>query len=156
MAILGISTNTRLLGLAIISEGQLVAYAIHLHKAPWSARKADTIITSLEPCVRRYCITSVVLSTPHAYYHTPAIKTLYRRIATFFKAHNLPLYTKASATLTELCTTEQAKTKKEVMNVLSHTFPELSYYYRKELRNRNKYYEKLFEAVGIALLAEKG
>ena len=48
MVTLGISTNTRLLGLAIINRGVLLDYSIHLHKSPWSPSKANLIVTKLD------------------------------------------------------------------------------------------------------------
>ncbi|HEY5368282.1 MAG TPA: hypothetical protein VIJ75_04755 [Hanamia sp.] len=38
------------------------------------------------------------------------------------------------------------------MKQLVLLFPELEPYYEKELRNKNKYYFKMFEAVGVATL----
>ena len=38
------------------------------------------------------------------------------------------------------------------MKTLVQQFPELYYCYQKELRNKNKYYIKLFEAVAVAAL----
>lgn len=155
MATLGISTNTRLLGMAIITQGKLVAYSIRLHKSPWSARKANMIVTGLEPCVRRYCIKKVVLSIPHAYYHTKASKVLRDRICRYFEANGIPVETASPDALATLCRPGEKKTKKALMKALVEQFPELNYYYHKELRNKNKYYTKLFEAVAAATLQQK-
>ncbi len=38
------------------------------------------------------------------------------------------------------------------MRVLAGLYPELSFQYRKEMGNKNKYYVKLFEAVGVATI----
>lgn len=155
MATLGISTNTRLLGMAIITQNRLVDYSIRLHKSAWSARKANEIVTSLEPCVRRYCIKKVVLSIPHAYHQTKAFTLLRSRLCQFFEAKGIPVETMPAASLTALCHGGQKKTKKALMNALADRFPELSYCLHKELRNKNKYYIKLFEAVAVALLQEQ-
>ena len=154
MAILGISTNTRLLGLAIIHQGSLVDYAIRLHKSPWSPRKADKIITALEPCARRYCIKKIVLSTPHENYQTRRWKYLVSLLKKRFKAKAITVCEEASTSLYALCPPEQKKTKKALMEALCNRFPELHYCYYKELRNKNKYYVKLFEAVAVAAIHE--
>lgn len=155
MATLGISTNTRLLGLAIIKQGRLVEYAMHLHKSSWSASKANKIVTSLEPCVRQYCITNVVLSIPYAHHQTEAFKTLISRIKAFFATKDIPVYTEAPEALNTLCPPGQKKTKKVLMHSLTLQFPQLTYCHNKELRNKNRYYIKLFEAVGVAMLHEE-
>lgn len=156
MSILGISTNTRLLGLAIINQGRLEEYSIHLHKSPWSAWKANMIVTNLEPCVRQYCIKSVVLSIPHAYHQTEAFKHLISCIREYCIEKKIPLHEKTPDTLHALYPKDQKKTKKALMQALTLMYPQLTLCYHKELRNKNKYYIKLFEAVAVATLHEQG
>ena len=152
MVTLGISTNTRLLGLAIINQGSLVDYSIHLNKAPWSASKANKIVTSLEPCVRQYCIKSVVLSIPHAYHQTKEFQEFILRIREYFEAKNIPVWAETPEALYTFCSPGQKKTKKALMNALCLQFPQLVHCYKKEVRNKNKYYYKIFEAVAVAVL----
>jgi hypothetical protein len=154
MATLGISTNTRLLGMAIIHRDKLVDYKIHLHKLPWSASKAQKIITRLEPCVRRYCIKKIALSIPHEYHQTNAYKLLMEEICTHFKEAGISIVREAPSALYALCQAGQKKTKKALMSSLATRFPEIRYCYHKELRNKTKYYIKLFEAVAVAILQE--
>lgn len=154
MAILGISTNTRLLGLAIIRKGELVEYKVHLHKSSWSPSKANEIITKLEPCVRQYCIKSCVLSTPNVYHQTEAFQKLIASLRKYFRENNIRVYSKEIKTVHSLYQTGGKKTKKALMKHLTSYYPQLTYYYHKELRNKNKYYIKLFEAVAVATLHE--
>lgn len=155
MATLGISTNTRLLGIAIINQGILEDYSIHLHKSPWSASKANKIITSLEPCARKCCIKRVVLSIPYAHHQTKEFKLLISLIRKYFEAKNIPIYDETREAIHTLFRPEQKKTKKALMQILTLTYPQLSLCYHKELRNKNKYYIKVFEAVAVAALHEQ-
>jgi len=154
MVTLGISTNTRLLGLGVIKQGSLVDYSIHLHKASWSPSKADLILTSLEPCVRKYCITRVILSIPYAHHQTEAFRQLIYRIRAFFEAKGIPVFAETPEAFHPLYPPGQKKTKKALMKILIEQFPQLLYCYQKEMRNKNKYYIKLFEAVAMALTKE--
>lgn len=155
MATLGISTNTRLVGLAIINKDRLVDYWIHLHKSSWSTTKADKIVTSLEPCVRQYCIKKVALSIPYDHHQTRQVRYLITRIRQFFETKDIPVFTESPASFHTLWQTKQKKVKKALMKSMTERFPELWYCYAKELRNKNKYYVKLFEAVGVAALQEQ-
>lgn len=154
MAVLGISTNTRLLGLAIIHQGKLLDYSIHLDKSPWSPSKANKIVTSLEPCVRQYCIKKVILSSPYAHHQTKAYQALISLLTKFFQEKNIPVYTESPETFYSLCPEGQKKTKKTAMKALAESFPELTYCYQKEVRNKTRYYIKLFEAVAVAAIRE--
>lgn len=156
MVTLGISTNTRLLGMAIINEhGALAEYSIHLHKSPWSPSKADLILTSLKPCVRQYCITRVNLSIPYVHHQTEAFRQLIYRIRAFFEAKGIPVFAETPEAFHSLYPPGQKKTKKVLMHLLTVQFPQLTYCYQKELRNKNKYYIKLFEAVAVAVIQKR-
>ena len=92
---------------------------------------------------------------PYAYHQTEACKELISSIQTYFEAKNIPVYTEPPESLYTLCTTEQKKTKKALMKFLTEQFPQLSYCYHKEMRNKNKYYIKVFEAVAVAALHDQ-
>ena len=154
MVTLGISTNTRLIGLAIINhQNSLIDYSIHLHKSSWSPSKAKMIVTScLEPCVGQYCINQVILSRPHEYHQTEAFKHLITCIRKYFEAKKIPVYEKPAEAIHSLYPPEQKKTKKALMQALTLQYPQLTLCYQKEVRNKNRYYIKVFEAVAMAAL----
>lgn len=110
------------------------------------------MITSLEPCVRQYCINSVVLSIPPEHHQTKEFQSLLAAIRKYFSDRSIPVFLEALATLKHLCPADVKSTKKVLMKTLVERYPELRLYYDKEMRNRNKYYVKLFEAVGLAAL----
>ncbi len=152
MATLGISMNTRLVGIAIINQNGLADYSIRLHKSSWSQAKATKIITSLEPCVRRYCIKKVVLSIPYAYHQTNAYKALQAQLCEYFESQKIRVCTESAEALYSFCPQGEKKTKKAMMRAITERFPILNYYHYKETRNKTKYYLKLFEAVTVAAL----
>ena len=157
MVTLGISTNTRLIGLAIINHhNALEDYSIHLHKSSWSPSKANMIVTSsLEPCARQYCINQVILSRPHEYHQTERYKQLVSHIKEYFDGKKIPVYEKPASAFHSLCPPEQKKTKKALMQALTLQYPQLTLCYHKELRNKKRYYIKVFEAVAVAALHEQ-
>lgn len=155
MAILGISTNTRLLGTAIIEKGVLAEYSIRLFKTSWSPSKATRIITSLEPCVRQYSIKKVVLSIPPPYHQTEAFKLLLSRLSKYFEHKQIPVVFASPEQLLSLCAIHEKQRKKTLMDTLCKRYPELIYCHKKEVRNKSKYYIKLFEAVAAATLHQE-
>jgi hypothetical protein len=152
MTTLGLSTNTRLVGMAIIDNGELLDYFVRLHTSSWSPSKATQIITRLEPCVRQYSIKAVILSIPPAHCQTTEFKALTECIKAFFAQKNIRVISESSQILEVFCKERGRKTKKKIMRAIAEKFPELYVLYEREMRNRNKYYIKLFEAVGMATL----
>lgn len=156
MAILGISTNTRLLGKAIIKQGKLVEHSMHLHKLPWSPEKADAIITGLEPCIKQFSIKRIALSIPHRHHQTPEFLELMQRMRQHFSSRGIAVVTLWPTALHALLPEKTKRPKKLLMKTLCDRFPRLSVCYARELRNRRRHYIKLFEAVAAALVHEKG
>jgi hypothetical protein len=95
------------------------------------------------------------LSSPHEYHQTEAFKELIVRIKEYFEAQKIPVYEKPASALHCLYPSEQKKTKKALMQALTIQYPQLTLCYHKELRNKNKYYIKVFEAVAVAALHEQ-
>jgi hypothetical protein len=154
MAILGISTNTRLVGVAIIDEGKLREYSIRLYKSSWSPAKATKIITGLKSSVSRYSVKKVVLSIPPEHHQTKEFKFLRNRIAAYFSKKGIPLIEAPPETLEALVPEDEKKVKQTLMKVLASRFPELHAYRQKELRNNHVYYIKMFEAIAVAAVHE--
>lgn len=152
---LGISTNTRLVGMAIINNGELVTYGVRLHKSPWMPAKASQIITTLEPCVRQYSINRVILSIPPKHRQTNEFRYLTEQLQHFFLSHNVEVLLESTQSLQAFLKEKSRKTKKKIMRAIAERFPELKMYYEREMRNKHRYYFKLFEAVGIAILFEQ-
>jgi hypothetical protein len=149
-AILGLSVNTRMLGLAVISGNRLVDYHIQLRKEAWTPRKRELILTSLQPWCESYSITNVALSIPYEKQISSQTKELLESLKSHFSEKKILLSSYPPKALYAFC--KEAKAKKEVMRILAGLYPELLFHYRKEVSNKNKYYVKLFEAVGVATI----
>lgn len=155
MAVLGISTNTRLVSVAVINEGGLAAYWTHLYKSSWSPQKRAMIIAGFEPCVRQYCITRVFLSIPSRTHQSQALRSLVRHVKRFFRTQGIGVSVQTPHAFTQFCPRDRRLCKRGMMRQVVHRFPELRGVYLKELRNRHKYHFKLFNAVAAAMLAER-
>lgn len=151
-AVLGLSFNTRMLGLAIISGNLLVDYHIQLRKEPWSLHKREQIFTSLHSWCKSYSIKNIALSIPYENQLSIQTKELLESLTNYLTERKINLFSYHTKTLYVFCEENKAKTKKEVMRKLAGQYPELLSYYYKEKRNKNKYYVKLFEAVGVATI----
>jgi RNase H-fold protein (predicted Holliday junction resolvase) len=147
---LGISFSSRMLGLAIINHFNLVDYSLKLFKEKWSLSKESKMITALASCIEYYNISHIVLSIPAVHYQKEVYKSLYQRIINIAYEYNLTTTEVYKKDIRLLCGTTQKKTKRGQMEVLSGLHEELKPLAQKEVRNKNKYYEMLFDAVGVA------
>lgn len=150
--ILGLSFNTRNLGLAVVKLNQLVDYSSKLHKEKWTPQKREMILTSLVTCIEDYNIQKITLSIPYARHQTAAFMELVRAIIAVAQMKNIEVITYSPKDLLLFIPDSKRKTPKVFMKQLVAFFPELIPYYEKEVENKNKYYYKMFEAIGVATL----
>lgn len=150
--ILGISANSRIVGMAILDGQVLLDYKIRLFKERWSTGKVQKIINSINAYCIDYPVKTIAHIIPHRYHRTPEIKELIEAIKAYCRANNLTLKTYSADKLFSFVGQQKAK-KRALMQELSYQYPELSFVRQKELKNRKRYYNKLFEAVGAAMLS---
>jgi hypothetical protein len=150
--ILGLSFNTRNLGLAVVKLNQLVDYSSKLHKEKWTSQKREMILTSLGPCIEDYTIQKIALSIPHIRHQTSEFRDLMRAIIALAQMRNIEVVTYAPKDLFLFIPESKKKTSKVFMEQLEFLYPDLVPYYEREISNKNKYYYKMFEAIGVATL----
>jgi RNase H-fold protein (predicted Holliday junction resolvase) len=150
MVILGISIGTRTSGIAIITKRGLVTWGTLTFKHSWSEQKSNAIIRKYEKYIKRHKVTLVVLKIPPLSHHTDAITELLNRLQDMIGFHGC---------LVEYKTQEQIKrvlphvrNKKQIMEHTATLYPILTHEHDRELKSKNSYYDKLFEAVLVAHL----
>lgn len=153
--ILGLSFNTRNLGLAVVKLNQLVDYSSKLHKAKWDSQKREMILTSLAACIDAYNIQKIALSIPYAIHQTEAFRELNNAIIALAKMRNIKVVTYIPKDFFLFIPNAGKKTQAEMIKRLVALYPELRLTYEKEIRNKTKYYYKMFEAIGAATLCAR-
>jgi hypothetical protein len=149
--ILGLSLNSRIVGMAVLDSQTLLDHGVRLFKERWSQEKLLRIVRCISLYCQDYSITSIALIQPPVHYRTPQMKELLNALKRHCRTLHLPLCCYKTEALHVFCGTERAK-KKALMQELSLRHPELTHAQQKELQNKKKYYIKLFEAVGAATL----
>ena len=150
--ILGLSFNTRNQGLAVLKSNLLVDYSSKLHKDKWTLKKREMILTSLASCIEFHNINKITLSIPHPHHQTKEFTELKTAIIALAQMCHIEVITYNTKDLFRFILDSKKKNAKAFMKQLVLLYPELVPHYEKELRNKNKYYYKMFEAIGVATL----
>lgn len=153
--IMGLSFNTRNLGLAVINQNQLVDYSSKLHKSKWSLQKKDMILSSLVTCIETYNIKRVALSIPFKWNQTKYFSELLNAIVALFQMRKIPVATYSPNEIFLAFPTIKKRSLKKLIAELNLLYPELGTYCEKERNNKNKYYYKMFEAIGVASICSR-
>lgn len=155
LSILGLSLNTRNLGLAVVRLNQLVDYSSKLHKEKWSPQKREMILSSLVTCIERFNIQKIALSIPYGRHQTEEFNELKIAVLALASMRNIIVVTYSPIDLFLFIPEGKRKTKEAYMKHLVFLYPELIPWYEKEKVNRIKYYYKMFEAIGAATLCSR-
>ena len=151
MIVLGISANSRVVGIALIRKTMILDCNVHYFKESWSQLKAKRILGCLSHYHKDHPITNIAIALPHAHYQNKETKALIKLIEKHCRKKKILLTSYQPQAFHYLH--QETKTKKKIMmKTLTELYPELVPIYRKELRNKRRYYFKLFEAVAVARL----
>jgi hypothetical protein len=149
MVVLGISIGTRVTGIAIISNAELIAWQSHTFPAQWSRAKMEQIVSRYEKYIRTHRVTMVVIKIPRLSHHNRALKNLLARLRSLISFHGCLMdYT----TLNELKTTLPIQNSFDIQRYVVQQYPVLLPEYSREQVNKRPYHHKMFEAVLIAHL----
>jgi RNase H-fold protein (predicted Holliday junction resolvase) len=149
MVVLGISIGTRVTGIAIINDTELIAWQSHTFPAEWSKAKMEQIINRYEKYIRTHRVTMVVIKIPRLSHHNNALKNLLSKLRSLIAFHGcLVDYT----TLNEIKTTLPIQNSFDIQRFIVRQYPVLLPEYNRERVNKRPYHHKMFEAVLISHL----
>ncbi|MGV8130597.1 MAG: hypothetical protein ACP5N7_00675 [Candidatus Pacearchaeota archaeon] len=148
MRVLGISIGTRSNGTAVLNGAELEAAQIHSFNERWSKGKIAAIIAIFDRYTQKHAIEKIVVKTPKSSHYTLALKQLIKAIDTYVKSQGCMLeYT----TIEHIKAAEPAiKTRRHIREFVVAKYPELIHEMRKDIKNKQPYYMKLFEATIVA------
>jgi len=145
MRILGISLGTRESGIALLSHGQLIHWQMHSFHEPWSNDKLNDILKRYDRYITQFRIQHVVIKIPPATHHTKALLSLLKKVTELvqYRGCIVACQTKADikALVPEVTNTET------LMEYVTRQYPILLPEQVQELKSRQKYHIKMFEAV---------
>ena len=149
MTILGVSLGSRITGIAIIKDTELlVARSFTLRN------KATKIHTAtLDSYIRQYRIATAVIKMPPPTHITERLKEVLHQCLSLFQYHGCMVEYNDIKFIKERL--PELANKKAVMRFATATYPALTPLNQKELTNKQKYHVKTFEAVVVAHLKKQ-
>jgi hypothetical protein len=150
--ILGVSMNTRKIGLAVIAGTSLIHYSSKLFKERWSETKVQNIIASLLSCCTDFNIQSIALSSTYEYNQTKEMVELNTSVLNALRATNKPITTYPLQEVLECFHITKKKKRQPLKEAMRILYPELEKIDASDRNPKSKYYDKMYEAIGVGLL----
>jgi len=148
--ILGISPGTRFIGLAVLDDGILRHWQVRSFTGVWSDEKLRSILGLIDDILYRYGVNQVCVKVPDVLPLTKGFHQLVGAINVLCENNAIrPRYYSLSEIKKHHCRSDE-QTRDMLIKTMVQLYPDLALEYRREMRNRNAYYYKLFEAVAVA------
>jgi RNase H-fold protein (predicted Holliday junction resolvase) len=150
MVILGISIGTRVTGIAVVNNTELIAWQSHTFTAQWSKAKMEQIITRYEKYLRSHKVTMVIIKIPRLSHHNASIRDLLSKLRALITFNGCMMdYTTLNEIKTKL---PQVQNASDIQDYILNIYPVLLPEHTRERVNKKPYHHKMFEAVLIAHL----
>lgn len=153
--ILGISLGTRLVGLAVVHDGELIDFRVRKFTDAWSNDKRVDMLRAIEQPIKHYGIKKIVVKVPKPHHCSQSINDLSDGIIALGERHNIRVTVCTISTILRKDKERTLKNKRLLIQSIvdkysGHT--RLAKLYAKEQKNHAPYYVKLFEAIACTEL----
>jgi len=149
-AVLGISPGTRVLGFAVIHEGELIDWRVKSFKETWSKQKRDAILEAVHRLCEYHNVGVISLKKVDPLRSSPQLDRLLRNLIKQAKRYGIKVRQYSLSELDYGLRTSKRQTKDSIAEQVAEKHPELKRTYLQERNNRREYYTKMFEAVAMA------
>lgn len=153
--ILGISLGTRYVGIAVLQNKVLIDWKVKAFLSKWSEKKYAHIITSLEQHLTNYELTAVALKLPHPSRSSKNLNRLIDALKRIAKKKDVEIFEYSLVDLKEYYSENGDLDKQELMACVAKSKPELQSVYYLQKRNKQGYYNKVFEATALSVMGDR-
>lgn len=153
MIILGISLGTRILGLGVIRNGELVEWQVKCFKGSWSNDKLSSIIGNIQSLCDHFKISDMALKVVSPLRSSKNLLTLTKEIIEITEKDKIRLSKFTTQDLKLRAGPREKHSMNDLLEFVMEKYPVLKREYIKERNNLNPYYLKMFEAIAAAHIA---
>ncbi|PQJ11955.1 hypothetical protein CJD36_009185 [Flavipsychrobacter stenotrophus] len=153
--ILGISLGTRLLGIAVVYDGELSNFRVHSFGGSWTEQKRRGISFSLQKVIRKYAAAHIIVKIPPSTHCSQSIYNLLFDLREYAMQHGIPLKV---CTIATMKTVYAGKNKQVIIQAIASKYPNhaiLSKLLHTQRKRGMVYHVKLFEAIACTELAQR-
>lgn len=151
--VLGVSPGTRKIGIAVLDDnGKLCYWQLHTFPESWSETKHKRMLRTITKHMNRYKVRQVAIKIPD---ELPVSKPYVQLVGSINVVCEMRKIKAQYFTLSEFKQgyfPDRVVTKRELINYLSSQHPEPDAQQQKGQRKNTQYYDKVYEALGVARL----
>jgi RNase H-fold protein (predicted Holliday junction resolvase) len=147
--ILGINPGTKYIGIAIFQGPELRLWGVKVIKGKWSKEKAEKFKEIISTYIDRYGLTILAIKKIHPSRGSTNLEKLISEIKKLCLRKRVKIFSYSLQELEAHFSTERKINKKALAEKMAQDYPVLFYELKKEQKNKNAYFTRLFEAVAL-------
>lgn len=154
--ILGISLSTRLMGTAILYDGELSVFRVRTFYGAWNRQKRDNMIRTIKKTVEGHGIHMIALKIPKVPHRSQRIHDLVTDIRQISEELNIKLTICTISCLLKNNEDNKGGNKQDLVQAIIARYPnynQLASFSAKDRNSGTAYHIKLFEAIVCAEMA---
>lgn len=147
--ILGINPGTKYTGFAVFLGPELRDWGIKSFKGKWSKAKMKRVIKVISNQIHKYGINTLVIKKLHPARCSANLKKLVIELKNYCRKKRLKIFSYSIQELESYFSPEQKINKKALAEIIALEYPALFHDLKKERKNKNPYFIRVFEAVAL-------
>jgi len=147
--IIAINPGWRYLAIAIFDEGDLNEWRLKCLPGKNAQKKLKKVSEILAGFIARYNPEILVIKKLHPSRSSVNLNNMAASIDAYCRKRGTAVISYSIQDLKSVMIGPGRTKKKELIKVLAHEYPELAHEFKREARNRNPYFLRLFEAVAL-------
>ena len=150
-SVIGVSLGTRIAGIAVMKNRELITYKVKVFKGPWSKQKQNEILLLFDKLYDHYDVKCLAIKLVSPLHSSKAVDGLIKHAIERANKKGIKVM---SVSLDEIRRLLGLKKRQSLNEYVAGKYIELRREYEVEQNSFNKYYTKMFEAIAVAELLE--
>ena len=151
-SVIGVSLGTRISGIAVMKNRELITYKVKAFKGKWSKQKQNEILNFFDKLYNYYSVKHLAIKLVNPMHSSKAVDGLTINLIERARKKGIKI---TALSLDEIRKSLGLKKKQMLSEYVVGKYYELRREYEKEQNSFNQYYTKMFEAIAVAQLAEQ-
>jgi hypothetical protein len=148
-SVIGVSLGTRIIGVAVMKNKELIIYKTKTFTGPWTKKKAEQILCYIHSITKYYRIERFAIKTVNPIHSSSGLDDLFDSIMK--KSQNMGIEI-ITYSLQDIKDALKLTSIISIGEFVSNKHLELRKLYLKEINSAQTYYSKMFEAIALTEL----
>jgi Holliday junction resolvasome RuvABC endonuclease subunit len=149
--IIGINPGTRYLGIAVIDGSELLDWRIRALEGKWSEKKINRVFEMLSELFNRYEPNIFMIKKLHPSRRSKNLLILTNKIKEFARRKKIRVCQFTIKEIEKIFIEDKKLNRQNLMEAIAKQYPMLYHELKKEQKQKNPYYIRMFDAVALAV-----